>query len=513
MTAASNDPPPWRPLADVVRVRVRHIGGIKRFREKYRSLKKEEVGRAKDGVDHWQDVSAKVGLSCRVSDMLKELEGKMKHPRNASSLNLCKFEFGDAGAKELTAHIEGNNELRVLRLGSNGIKARGMRVLAPVIAANTKIRELHLSNSESIGLQGVMTIAFALEGNLTLQTLNLRHNNMQDDGIRALSWITFNADEHSQELQTSGLTSLDLTGNKLGDSGMEVLSKVLSTSPTLTRLILGYNEISDDGAQALAVELEPNRTLTELDLQVNHIGERGGTDLMVALTQNQHLKSLNLAFNTFGSGRQGLLSDLNTLPGGSNFTLTEISLSRNLLTVRDLNSAMHVLVELKTLYRLDLSHNLLGAEGVAVIANALRRLPLQKLNMRGNGIGDGGVWVLCKEIKRHQHMKTIDVADNGIGDKGAWALIDALNATQRPWESVVLAKNLIGPRGALVVAATLKHSPGIKQLDLRDNPLIDERGAVMLVCAIRQKSDALYALGALSTPAKSKQHVSMEAIF
>jgi Ran GTPase-activating protein (RanGAP) involved in mRNA processing and transport len=472
-------------------------------------LKKEEVGRAKDGVDHWQDVSAKVGLSCRVSDMLKELAENMTHPRNSASLNLCKFEFGDAGAKELSAHIEGNNELMVLRLGSNGIKGRGMRVLAPVIAASTSLRELHLSNSESIGLQGFMTIAFALEGNLTLQTLNLRHNNMQDDGIRALSWITFNADDHSQEPQTSGLTSVDLTGNKLGDSGMDVLSKVLTSSNTLTRLILGYNDISDDGAQALAIELELNRTLTELDLQVNHIGDRGGTELMIALTQNQHLKSLNLSYNSLGSSKLGILPDLSALPGGSNFTLTELSLSRNMLVVRDLTAIMHVLVELKSLYRLDLSHNLLGPEGVAVIANALRRLPLQKLNMRGNGIGDNGLWGLCKELKRHQHMKMIDVGDNGIGDKGAWALIDALNATQRPWEGACLAKNLVGPKGAVIMAAALKQSPGIRQLDLRDNPLIDDRGALMLIEAIRSKNEELAA-----NPAKSKMTgVSLEAVF
>ena len=133
MTASSaqdnNEPPPWRPLADVVRrVRPRHVGGIKRFREKYRSLKKEEVGRAKDGVDHWEDVAAKVGLSCRVSDMIKELWERMRHPCNSSSLNLCKFEFGDAGAKEVSLHIEGNTELRVLRLGaweSRGWVSRG----------------------------------------------------------------------------------------------------------------------------------------------------------------------------------------------------------------------------------------------------------------------------------------------------------------------------------------------------------------------------------------------------
>jgi len=56
----------------------------------------------------------------------------------------------------------------------------------------------------------------------------------------------------SEALQrNSTLTSLDLGGNGVGDSGAERLAEALQRNSTLTSLDLRNNEVGDSGAEAM----------------------------------------------------------------------------------------------------------------------------------------------------------------------------------------------------------------------------------------------------------------------
>ena len=53
------------------------------------------------------------------------------------------------------------------------------------------------------------------------------------------------------------------------------------------------------------------------------------------------------------------------------------------------------------------------------------------LNISGNKIGDGGIGVLCKKLRRNQHLETLDLAHNDLHEGAAEDLADmlALNAS------------------------------------------------------------------------------------
>jgi len=86
----------------------------------------------------------------------------------------------------------------------------------------------------------------------------------------------------------STLSTLDLRGNNLGDEGCGSLAASLQiVNETLTSLDLGYNEIKDEGAYMLASAIKGNGggVLNEIKLNNNYITKFGE----VALTEAAEL--------------------------------------------------------------------------------------------------------------------------------------------------------------------------------------------------------------------------------
>ena len=104
----------------------------------------------------------------------------------------------------------------------------------------------------------------------TIQTLNLKKNNIGDEGARVLAGNT--------TIQT-----LNLEENNIGDEG----AKALAGNTTIQTLNLRYTYIGDEGARALA----ENNTLTTLYLGCNNIGDEGAR----AFENMKQLRRLDLS--------------------------------------------------------------------------------------------------------------------------------------------------------------------------------------------------------------------------
>ncbi|KAK7155978.1 hypothetical protein R3I94_006141 [Phoxinus phoxinus] len=141
----------------------------------------------------------------------------------------------------------------------------------------------------------------------------------------------------------SHMRILDLSGNKLGDSGVKLFSAAL-TNPLckLEKLWLDECGVTEEGCAALASALRSNPShLRELDLSYNKLGD-SGVKLISAVLENPHCKLEELWLEVCG--------------------------------VTD--------------------------EGCAALASALRSNPshMRKLNLSENNIGDSGVKLL-KDLK------------------------------------------------------------------------------------------------------------------
>ena len=143
-----------------------------------------------------------------------------------------------------------------------------MRVIAQLLRSSTVVTTL--------GLHGVQigawtaVLAGALQGNTNVTTLDLSHNNIDDEGAQALAGA----------LQgNTSVTTLHLRSNNIGSDGAQALARALQGNTTLTTLDLSWNNIAPGGAAALAGALRGNTTLTTLRLQGNNIGDEGAAAL------------------------------------------------------------------------------------------------------------------------------------------------------------------------------------------------------------------------------------------
>lgn len=73
------------------------------------------------------------------------------------------------------------------------------------------------------------------------------------------------------------LTALDLSHNKIGDTGAKLLAKLLiMPSSVLTSLDLSNNSLTSEGASFMGKALESNSVLQSLTLRLNRLHDKGG---------------------------------------------------------------------------------------------------------------------------------------------------------------------------------------------------------------------------------------------
>ena len=89
------------------------------------------------------------------------------------------------------------------------------------------------------------------------------------------------------------LTTLNLDGNNIGDSGANAIACALQTNNVLTTLVLWSNDIGDAGASAIADALRTNNALTTFDLRWNDIGSSGASAIADALLENGMITSFS----------------------------------------------------------------------------------------------------------------------------------------------------------------------------------------------------------------------------
>ncbi|KAK2815448.1 hypothetical protein Q5P01_025915 [Channa striata] len=106
---------------------------------------------------------------------------------------------------------------------------------------------------------------------------------------------------------------LDLKGNNLRSTGVEVLGKLLARNKTLQRLVLEWNALGvwEEAFSLFCDGLASNSVLKQLDLRNNQINHHGATELSLALKRNTTLEALDLRWNNIGLlGGRSLLEAL-----------------------------------------------------------------------------------------------------------------------------------------------------------------------------------------------------------
>ncbi|XP_078059580.1 NACHT, LRR and PYD domains-containing protein 3-like isoform X2 [Mustelus asterias] len=279
--------------------------------------------------------------TCRVIDWVKEkVEGQIGDSQTETGkrklLNTFHYLF-ESQNKALARNTVGSVEkLSFSRLRLTPIDCA---VLSHVIGVCDTIKHLDLERCY-IQCEGLQRLGPVLH---KCQELSLHLNNVGDSGVKLLSAALRNPECKIQKL--------DLYSNALTDSCAEDLASALSTNRSLIDLNLSVNKLGDSGVKLLSVALRnPDCKIQELYLYGNDLTDSCAEDLASALSTNRSLIDLDLGSNNLGDSGVKLLSVALRNP---DCKIQELRLYRNALTdscAEDLASALSTKQSLRILF-------------------------------------------------------------------------------------------------------------------------------------------------------------------
>ncbi|XP_048034866.1 NACHT, LRR and PYD domains-containing protein 12-like isoform X2 [Megalobrama amblycephala] len=213
------------------------------------------------------------------------------NPSHLRKLDLSVNNLGDSGVKLVSAVLENPHcKLETLWLRECGVTGEGCAALALALRSNpSHLRKLNLSGNR-LGDSGVELVSTGLENPYCkLEELRLMDCGVTDEGCAALASALRSNPSH--------LRKLDLTVNNLGDSGVKIVSAVLKNPHCkLEELWFRKCGVTDEGCAALASALRSNPShLRELGLTGNKLGD-SGVKMLSDLKDDPHYKLQSLWF-------------------------------------------------------------------------------------------------------------------------------------------------------------------------------------------------------------------------
>ncbi|KAK2906721.1 hypothetical protein Q8A67_005706 [Cirrhinus molitorella] len=308
-----------------------------------------------------------------------------KNPLLLRELNLSGHELGDIRVNQFAALLQDKHcKLNTLTLCGCSITEKLCPILILALCSNlSHLRELNLSDNR-IKNKGVKHLSEMLtDVRCKLERLSLRGCEMTGDSCSAVTSALNSSPSHLREL--------DLSGNKLGDSGFRSLSVLLRN---------------------------PQCKLETLYLCGCGITEKQCLILTLALKSNpSHLRNLNLSGNQLGDSG---VENLGLLLSNPQCKLKKLHLCKCSITEKQcliLTSALKS--NLSHLRELDLSGNNIENTGVKHICDLLNdfQCKLKRVSLNDCGITD--VACLAQSLAEKnalQFLRELDLRNNMIGD-------------------------------------------------------------------------------------------------
>jgi len=338
------------------------------------------------------------------------------------------------------------------------------------------LMELNLNRNQITLADGKFTAALA--SNTSLQKINLHGNTIGDEGVRSLA---------SALKLNSTLESIILNGNQISKDGAQFLAEALMINKMLRYLNVHGNNIGDEGAQSLAKALKVNNSLVSIDLNQNQISTVGANFLAEALMVNKILENLYMNINNIGDeGVQSLSSALKL-----NNTLESIILSGNRISKDGAQFMAEALMVNKRLVSINLHSNNIGDKGAESLATALQvNNAMRSVILSSNQISKVGVKFLAKALMVNTSLLSINLSNNFIDDEGALCLAESFTVN-RSLRNIQLRSNRITDIGATQLADAIEFNCdcGVSTINLNGNQvsagLLD---MIESICKAKQSS-------------------------
>ena len=205
--------------------------------------------------------------------------------RKWKEINLRDCYIGDNGMSIIHQYLCGdktnNQEITYIDLGYNDLTGASSHLIADIIS-HLQPHTLFLCFNS---ITNVRDISTAVINTSTVKMSSMMGNGLTEQEAVAISDIMMCLEE------------LDISDNKLGDHGAELLSEGITNSKILRTLYISNNNIGPSGTTAIANALTINTSLQQLNITNNNIGPSGTTAIANALSNNTSLQQLDIRHN------------------------------------------------------------------------------------------------------------------------------------------------------------------------------------------------------------------------
>ncbi|XP_073730045.1 NACHT, LRR and PYD domains-containing protein 3 isoform X1 [Misgurnus anguillicaudatus] len=387
--------------------------------------------------------------------------------------------------------------------------------LLPVIKASRKA-DLSLCNLTEKSCSSLSSVLSSNSSSLT--ELNLSYNKLQDSGVKLLSDGLKNTNCKLKILHlrgcnlkensclsltsvlisnSSSLTELNMSNNTLQDSGVKLLSDGLkNVNCKLKILHLSLCNLTEKSCSSLSSVLISNSSsLTELNLSNNNLQDSGVKILADALKNtNCKLKILNLSSCNI-TEKERSCSALASVFSSSFSSLTELNLYSNKLFD---SGAKLLFAGLKNtnckLKTLNLGFCHLTEKSCSVLSSVLssNSSSLTELKLIESNLYDSGAKLLSDGLKNTNcKLKILNLDWCFIGDEGFVALASALRSNPSHLTELSLNHNNPGDSGVKLIFDVLKDQPCKLQKLLLKDCKMTERSCSSLSSVLSSNSSSL----------------------
>ena len=302
--------------------------------------------------------------------------------------------LGRGGAVEVIKALCASG-VKYLMLYNTWIGELDCEALCELLKSSHSLQHLDIALN-NLSSESVASIITGLSHNSSLTTLQISNSHFSMANVDSLASVL---KDHTK----CTLTVLYLQDCHISSEGAVKLPAALCKITTLKHLCMSCNPIGElaEGVTAVAKMLVDNKTLTKLDLAYCHISSEGAVELAAALCKNTTLNHLDLSDNPIGEHVEGV------------------------------TAVAKMLVENKTLTKLDLRYCHISSEGVVKLAAALcKNSTLKDLDMNRNPIGVEGASSMSDMLQHNTSLEVLHLPDDSVEEEGVQQLVNSLKQNQ-----------------------------------------------------------------------------------
>ncbi|XP_058231296.1 NACHT, LRR and PYD domains-containing protein 3-like isoform X1 [Hemibagrus wyckioides] len=422
--------------------------------------------------------------SHRKQETVEYIKEKIReNPSPEKSINLfhCLNELNDHSLVQEVQTYLNTGGYRCLR-GTSLSPAQWSALVFVLLTSGQELDEFNLSKydpSEECLLKLLSVVK-------AFRKADLWECDLTEESCRALSSVLTS--------NSSRLRELNLSGNKLQDSGVKLLSDGLKNPHcTLEILSLCVCDLTEESCRALSSVLTSNSSrLRELNLSGNKLQD-SGVKLLSDGLKNPHctLEILSLCRCDLTEESCRALSSVLT---SNSSRLRELNLSGNKLQdsgVKLLSDGLknpHCTLEILSLCVCDLTEESCRALSSVLTSNSSR---LRELNLSGNKLQDSGVKLLSDGLKNpHCTLEILSLRYCDLTEESCRALSSVLTSNSSRLRELNLSRNKLQDSGVKLLSDGLKNPHCTLEILRMPHCRITDEGCAALASALRSNSSS-----------------------